>query len=295
MEFDRDFGINQVFVEDQYQRWRDNPQAVDEAWQRYFAQLAGLAPPQPRAPVLQTSSLSQPATVPAAEGNGHGNGRGQAASRPPASEGQFAAALLDFADHSPEAQRLAAEEKQEAVAELIQAFRIRGHLFADLDPLGLRQKPSPELELLNFGLSEEDLDTSFATGDFHVGAPTLTLREIVARLRRTYCRTIGVEYMHGEDPRIRRWLQEKMEEAGNEPRLDREEKLRILDRLTDAETLETFLHKKYTGEALPAEESPTPAWTRPSRSSRSTRERRSSSAWPTAAARNLKQHPDGDL
>src|SRR4051794_10282221 len=247
MEFDRDFGVNQVFVEDQYQRWRDNPQAVDEAWQRYFAQLAGLAAPQARTPVLQTSALSQPLPVPAPEGNGQGNGHGQVAARPPVSEGQFAAALLDLGDHSPEAQRLAAEEKQEAVAELIQSYRDRGHLFADLDPLGLRQKPAPELELANFGLSDDDLDTSFATGDFHVGAPTLTLREIVARLRRTYCRTIGVEYMHGEDPRIKRWLQERMEEAGNEPLLDREEKLRILDRLTDAETLETFLHKKYIG------------------------------------------------
>src|SRR4051794_35184184 len=72
MEFDRDFGVNQVFVEDQYQRWRDNPQAVDEAWQRYFAQLAGLAAPQARTPVLQTSALSQPLPVPAPEGNGHG-------------------------------------------------------------------------------------------------------------------------------------------------------------------------------------------------------------------------------
>jgi len=246
MEFDRDFGVNQVFVEDQYERWRDNPQAVDETWQRYFAQLAGMPFPQARTQVLQTSAYSQPPPAPA-EGNGHGNGHGRVALSAALPEGQFAAALLDLADRAPEAQRLAAEEKQEAVAELIQAYRIRGHLFANLDPLGLRQKPAAELELENFGLSEDDLDKAFATGDFHVGAPTLSLREIVARLRRTYCRTIGVEYMHGEDPRIREWLQEKMEEAGNEPRLDREEKLRILARLTDAETLETFLHKKYIG------------------------------------------------
>ena len=251
MEFDRDFGINQVFVDDQYERWRDNPQTVDEAWQRYFAQLAGIPLPQARPQALQTSGFSQPPQAAPSTGNGHGNGQGnghgQIAVRPAAPEGQFAAALLDLADHSPEAQRLAAEEKQEAVAELIQAYRIRGHLFANLDPLGLHQKPADELNIENFGLSEDDLDTNFATGDFHVGAPTLTLREIVARLRRTYCRTIGAEYMHGEDPRLRKWLQEKMEEAGNEPRLDREEKLRILARLTDAETLETFLHKKYIG------------------------------------------------
>src|SRR5206468_11427161 len=76
MEFDRDFGINQVFVEDQYERWRDNPQAVDEAWQRYFAQLAGLPVPQARTAVLQTSALSQP-PVPV-RGNGNGNGPGPA-------------------------------------------------------------------------------------------------------------------------------------------------------------------------------------------------------------------------
>src|SRR4051812_31375922 len=247
MEFDRDFGINQVFVEDQYERWRDNPQAVDEAWQRYFAQLAGMPVPQARTSVLQTSALSQPPVPAAGGGNGHGNGQGQAHARAPAPQGQFEAALVELSDHSPEAQRLAAEEKQEGVAELINAYRIRGHLFANLDPLGLANKPPSELEIENFGLSEDDLDKHFATGDFHVGASTLTLREIVARLRRTYCRTFGAEYMHGEDPRIRKWLQERMEETGNEPQLTREEKLRILGRLTDAETLETFLHKKYIG------------------------------------------------
>src|SRR5207244_4227296 len=75
----------------------------------------------------------------------------------------------------------------------------------------------------------------------------MTLREILAYLKRTYCRTIGVEYMHGEDPAIKRWLQERMEAAQNTPTLSREQKLRILARLTDAETLETFLHRKYIG------------------------------------------------
>src|SRR5207248_7394064 len=79
------------------------------------------------------------------------------------------------------------------------------------------------------------------------GAGELTMREIIARLQHTYCRTIGVEYMHGEDPAIKKWLQEKMESTGNEPDLTREQKLRILARLTDAETLETFLHRKYIG------------------------------------------------
>src|SRR6267143_1868902 len=241
MDFDRDFGINQVFVEDQYERWRDNAAAVDADWQQYFARLAGLPPPAP----VQGSAFAPPA--PATNGNGHGNGARGATAVALRPESSFAGALLDLSASAPEAQRLDAEQKQEAVAELINAYRIRGHLFANIDPLGLLKPPLPELEPTSFGLTEEDLDKPFATGDFNVGAATLPLREIIARLKRTYCRTIGAEFMHGEDPVIRRWLQERMEATGNEVQLSREEKLRILGRLTDAETLETFLHKKYIG------------------------------------------------
>jgi 2-oxoglutarate dehydrogenase E1 component len=237
MDFDRDFGINQVFVEDQYERWRNNPAAVAPEWQQYFARLHGL--PQPS---FQASAWSQPA-APAPQGNGNGHG---ALLPSPAMEGHFAGALLDL--DVPEQQRLRAEALQESVAELINAYRIRGHLFARLDPLGLLQPPAPELTLENFGLSEDDLDKTFATGDFaSSGAAELTLREILERLQRTYTRTIGVEFMHGEDPAIKRWLQERMESTGNAARLSRDQKLRILARLTDAETLETFLHRKYIG------------------------------------------------
>ncbi len=235
MDFDRDFGVNQVFVEDQYERWRDNPAAVDEQWQKYFARLHGL--PFPSQPSFQTSAWSQPPPAQAEEGNG-----GAVEAR---AEGHFAGALLDLA--SPEEDRLRAGQLQEKVAELINAYRLRGHLFANLDPLGMLQPPPPELNLEHFGLSEADLDHTFATGDFAPGTDGLTLREIIALLKTTYTRTIGVEYMHGEDPAIKKWLQEKMESAGNEAQLDREQKLRILARLTDAETLETFLHKKYIG------------------------------------------------
>src|SRR5438067_2419931 len=233
MDFDRDFGINQVFVEDQYERWRNNPAAVSPEWQQYFAKLHGL----PTAPTFQSSAWSQAAVTPAGDGDGNGH---LALAVPP---------HLGFDVISiPEVRnRLHAEILQEKVAELINAYRIRGHLFANLDPLGLLQPPPPELEIEHFGLSDGDLDKSFATGDFVAGKGEMTLREILARLRRTYCRTIGLEYMHGEDPAIKRWLQERMEAAENTPTLSREQKLRILARLTDAETLETFLHRKYIG------------------------------------------------
>ena len=221
MDFDRDFGINQVFVEDQYERWRNNPAAVSPEWQQYFARLHGL----PTAPPFQASAWSQPVATPAGDGDGNGY---LALSAPP---------HLGFDVISiPEVQnRLHAEILQEKVAELINAYRIRGHLFANLDPLGLLQPPPPELEIEHFGLSDADLDKTFATGDFAGGKGEMTLREILARLRRTYCRTIGVEYMHGEDPAIKRWLQERMEAAENTPTLSREQKLRILARLTEAE------------------------------------------------------------
>jgi 2-oxoglutarate dehydrogenase E1 component len=236
MDFDRDFGVNQVFVEDQYERWRNNPGAVSAEWQQYFAQLHGLPVPPP----FQGSAWSQPPAPPL-----QGNGNGHAAPAPQI-EGHFAGALLDL--DVPEQQRLQAEVLQESVAELINAYRIRGHLFAHLDPLGLLKPPPAELTLANFGLAESDLDQTFATGDFSsTGATELTLREIVQRLQRTYTRTIGVEYMHGEDPAIKSWLQQRMESTCNTPTLSRDQKLRILARLTDAETLETFLHRKYIG------------------------------------------------
>src|SRR5205814_10561524 len=115
--------------------------------------------------------------------------------------------------------RVSDENLQEEGAELTSACRIPGHLSASLCPHGPLPPPPPELEIEHFGLSDADLDKTFATGDFAGGKGEMTLREILARLRRTYCRTIDVEYMHGEDPAIKRWLQERMEAAENTPTL----------------------------------------------------------------------------
>src|SRR5205814_2069325 len=136
-----------------------------EEWQKYFARLHGL--PFPSAPAFQTSAWSQSVPVTPLPQAGNGD------------NGHFAGALLDIA--APEIERLKAEELQERVAELINAYRIRGHLFANLDPLGMLQPPPPELEPEHFGLSEADLDKTFVTGDFTAGTGELTLREIIAR------------------------------------------------------------------------------------------------------------------
>ncbi len=136
--------------------------------------------------------------------------------------------------------------RQEAVDLLIRVYRVRGHVIARLDPLQTEQATHPELELSAFGLSDTDLDTVFSARTMH-GAPTLSLRQIVASLRTTYCGAIGVQYMHIDDPDVKDWLQNRMETSQNHCDLTRDEQLRIFTKLVDAETFENFLQKKYVG------------------------------------------------
>ncbi len=135
--------------------------------------------------------------------------------------------------------------KQARVQELIHAYRVRGHLMADTDPLEFRQRSHPDLDVVNHGLTLWDLDREFATGGF-AGKPMATLREILGSLRDAYCRRVGVEYMHIQDPDERHWVQERIEVAHQKPR--RDDQLRILRRLNAAEAFETFLQTKFVGQ-----------------------------------------------
>ncbi|MGN6524521.1 MAG: multifunctional oxoglutarate decarboxylase/oxoglutarate dehydrogenase thiamine pyrophosphate-binding subunit/dihydrolipoyllysine-residue succinyltransferase subunit, partial [Actinomycetes bacterium] len=135
--------------------------------------------------------------------------------------------------------------KQARVQELIHAYRVRGHLMADTDPLEFRQRAHPDLDVVNHGLTLWDLDREFATGGF-AGRPMATLREILGVLRDSYCRRIGIEYMHIQDPVEREWIQQRVEVPHTSP--SREEQLRILRRLNAAEAFETFLQTKYVGQ-----------------------------------------------
>ncbi|MDQ1617057.1 MAG: multifunctional 2-oxoglutarate metabolism enzyme, partial [Actinomycetota bacterium] len=135
--------------------------------------------------------------------------------------------------------------KQARVQELIHAYRVRGHLMADTDPLEFRQRSHPDLDVVTHGLTLWDLDREFATGGFG-GRPMATLREILGVLRESYCRRIGIEYMHIQDPDERHWIQERVEVGSPKP--SREEQLRILERLNSAEAFETFLQTKYVGQ-----------------------------------------------
>ncbi|MDB5350002.1 MAG: 2-oxoglutarate dehydrogenase, component, partial [Planctomycetota bacterium] len=137
---------------------------------------------------------------------------------------------------------------QAGVTRLIEAYREIGHYLADLDPLKLSpSRDSHELlELGEFGLSESDLDQIFSTT--LVPSGKATLREILAILRETYCRSIGVEYMHIRNPKVRKWLQEYMEGSRNRPGFDLQKKRRILWKLNAAALFERFLHSHYAGQ-----------------------------------------------
>jgi 2-oxoglutarate decarboxylase len=135
--------------------------------------------------------------------------------------------------------------KPARIAELVHAYRSRGHLMADTDPLAYRQRRHPDLDVQNHGLTLWDLDRRFPTGGFGRNGEA-RLRDILGLLRDSYCRTIGTEYMHLHEPAQRRWLQERLESGYAKPA--QEEQLEILHRLNAAEAFETFLQTKYVGQ-----------------------------------------------
>lgn len=136
-------------------------------------------------------------------------------------------------------------DKTARVQQLIQAYRTWGHLMADIDPLVYVQRTHPDLDVVTHGLTLWDLDREFATGGFG-GKPFLPLRKILGILRDSYCRSIGVEYMHISNPEERQWMQQHIE-IGLPP-IEREEQLRILRKLNSAEAFESFLQTKFVGQ-----------------------------------------------
>ncbi|MFE1845400.1 multifunctional oxoglutarate decarboxylase/oxoglutarate dehydrogenase thiamine pyrophosphate-binding subunit/dihydrolipoyllysine-residue succinyltransferase subunit [Streptomyces sp. NPDC059515] len=135
--------------------------------------------------------------------------------------------------------------KAARVFELIHSYRVRGHVMADTDPLEYRQRKHPDLDITEHGLTLWDLEREFAVGGF-AGKTLMKLRDILGVLRDSYCRTTGVEFMHIQDPKQRKWIQDRIERSHTKP--EREEQLRILRRLNAAEAFETFLQTKYVGQ-----------------------------------------------
>ncbi|WP_309065121.1 multifunctional oxoglutarate decarboxylase/oxoglutarate dehydrogenase thiamine pyrophosphate-binding subunit/dihydrolipoyllysine-residue succinyltransferase subunit [Microbacterium sp.] len=136
-------------------------------------------------------------------------------------------------------------DKTARVQELINSYRVRGHLMADIDPLEYVQRSHPDLEIESHGLTFWDLDREFVTNGFG-GKRLMKLRDILGVLRDSYCRTLGIEYMHIQDPEQRRWFQEKVEVKYVKPGHD--EQLRVLRKLNEAEAFETFLQTKFVGQ-----------------------------------------------
>ncbi len=137
-------------------------------------------------------------------------------------------------------------DRPSRIARLIHSYRSRGHLIADLDPLSFRPQRHPDLRLASYGLSTWDLDRHFPTGDFINEGRTMTLREILRRLRSAYCSTTGYEYMHISDPVQRKWFQKRLEIAPE--KIGPEKQRHILAKLNEAEAFEAFLHTKFLGQ-----------------------------------------------
>ncbi len=212
------FEANAAFIEDLYEAWLRDPHSVPEDWRRRFEALgAGPATAEPSHREIRRDL------------------KRLALERPQGScvEEQLAA-------------RAAA--RQAAVLRLINAYRVRGHQNADIDPLHLTEvEPLAELTLEYHGLSHEDLDRVFNTGSLF--APErMTLREILALLQEVYCGTVGSEYMHITSTEEKRWIQQRLEAYKTHPELEPGDKRWLLQLLTAAEGLEKYLHTRYVGQ-----------------------------------------------
>ncbi len=222
--------LNLNFLEIQYERWREDPASVSEEWRTFFEEYDEEAPARaPATPVSPPEPAPQrPAPPPSPPPV-------KTEAPPPEEEG---VCTLDRV------------LKQSRVEALKYRYRDLGHLLACLDPLVACPTSHPLLELSAFSLSEEDLETPFYTRRFSSETDTsrAPLKDIVQALRQTYCQSVGVEYMHIQDPEERRWLQDRMEPVMNQPELKREERVRILNKLSQSALFESYLHKKYMGQ-----------------------------------------------
>ncbi|MCG6157172.1 2-oxoglutarate dehydrogenase E1 component [Rubinisphaera margarita] len=207
-----------LFLESLYEQYLKSPDSLSPEWREYFAELD-------RQSEVSSEVRVRPPRKPFSIFN-----------PPSMSEGGL---------RRP--QRLEVAGRQERLDQLIRNYRVRGHILSEVDPLGKKRGNPPELKPEFYGFTEDDMDRRFSTS--WMGGPEVrTLRQIVQWLRTTYCRSIGVQYMHIDSLRVREWLQTRMETTGNRIKLRREEQVRILKRLSNAVLFEQFVQKKFIGE-----------------------------------------------
>ncbi len=211
-------GGNAAFVEELYENYLRDANAVAPEWRTYFDTFRGReAGDVPHSDAIIRIEQAQKL-------NGHTH-----------------APLALSADD-------ALAQKQAGVLKLVTAYRSRGHLAADLDPLGMAQKlPAPDLDPAFHGLDAADMDTEFSTGSL-AGPKRLKLKDLIALLKATYANTLGAEFMHISDVAQRRWVHERLEAAAGKYGLSGQERKHTLELLTQAEGLERYLHTKYVGQ-----------------------------------------------
>ncbi|MGV8916621.1 MAG: 2-oxoglutarate dehydrogenase E1 component [Pseudomonas sp.] len=213
-------GGNAAYVEELYELYLHDPNAVPEEWRTYFQKL--------------------PADGSSATDVSHSTIRDH---------------FVLLAKNQRRAQPVSAgsvssehEKKQVEVLRMIQAYRMRGHQAAQLDPLGLWQRSAPaDLSINHYGLTNADLDTTFRAGDLFIGKEETTLREIVDVLQQTYCRTIGAEFTHIVDSEQRNWFMQRLESVRGRPVFSADMQSHLLERVTAGEGLEKYLGTKYPG------------------------------------------------
>jgi 2-oxoglutarate dehydrogenase E1 component len=216
---------NLAFIEDLYLEYLSDPASVSEQWRAYFDGLSQTNGNHAVGGQFRVGPSFKPRSV-------FNSGTTQAIT---SSNGQST-------DESG--------VLQERVDQLVRSYRERGHLEAELDPLGLQRPSVPELDTAFYGLQAQHMDLQFSTQFIGGGLASdkATLRQIIERMRTTYCRSIGVEFMHIDNVEIRKWLIERMESSGNRVELSRAQQLRILKKLTEATVLESFIQSKYLKE-----------------------------------------------
>jgi len=216
-------GANAAYVEELYEAYLENPLDVPENWKTIFDEL-----PKVEGVEVESNHTSI-----------RDDYKKMAALGPIARVGSGGQAI---------GVSTGGDEKQVKVLQLINAFRFRGHQHANLDPLGLwQQERVRDLELSHHNLSQSDFDTIFSVGSYAIGPEKMALGDLFKSLNKTYCGSIGSEYMHITDTEQKRWIQQRLESVEGAPTFSREEKIKILKGLVAADGMEKYLGSKFTG------------------------------------------------
>ena len=214
------FGSNAPYIEELYEQYLLDPTSVDDYWKNYFDELVKLPgvveKDRPRFGIEK--SVSEMTRRPSVQ---------VTAGRSPAMEDM---------------------QKQVAVLRLISAYRVLGSRKANLDPLKRMERHVPELDPKTHGLDDADMAKTFSVASSFSATKQMTLAEIIAKLEKTYCNTIGLEYMHITSSPEKNWVRDRFESEASTPRFNAERKKRILREITMAETMERYLHNKYVGQ-----------------------------------------------